>query len=62
MIDCMIDIKDEKREEVIDENESDESEMFFISSMIDCMINVKSEIREEVIDKNESDKSKSRET
>ncbi len=62
MIDCMIDIKDEKREEVIDENESDESEMFFISSMIDCMINVKSEMREEVIDKNESDKSKSRET
>jgi len=58
----MIDIKDEKREEVIDENESDESEMFFISSMIDCMINVKSEMREEVIDKNESDKSKSRET
>jgi len=41
MIDCVIDIKDERREKVIDRNESDENEAFFISSMIDCMIDVK---------------------
>ncbi len=60
--DCVIDIKDERREEVIDRNESDKSEAFFISLMIDCMINVKDERREEVINRNESDKSKSRKT
>jgi len=43
MIDRMINVEDEKKEEVIDKNESDESEMFFISSMINCMINVKDE-------------------
>jgi hypothetical protein len=58
----VIDIKDERREEVIDRNESDKSEAFFISLMIDCMINVKDERREEVINRNESDKSKSRKT
>ncbi len=62
MIDCVINVKDEKREKVIDENESDESEAFFISSMIDCVINVKDKKREEVIDRNESDKSKDKET
>ena len=62
MIDYVINVKDEKREKVIDENESDESEVFFISSMIDCVINVKDKKREEVIDRNESDKSKDKET
>ena len=62
MIDCVINIKDERREEIINENESDESEAFFISSMIDCVINVKDKKREEVIDRNESDKSKDKET
>ncbi len=47
----MIDVKNEKREEVIDRNESDENKAFFISSMIDCMINVKDEKKEEVINK-----------
>jgi len=58
----VINVKDEKREKVIDENESDESEAFFISSMIDCVINVKDKKREEAIDRNESDKSKDKET
>jgi len=62
MIDCVINIKDKKKEEVINENESNESEMFFISSMINCVINVEDEMKEEVIDKNESDESKSRKT
>ncbi len=62
MINCVIDVKDEKREKVINENESNKSETFFISLMIDCMINVKDEKREEVINKNESDESESRET
>jgi len=62
MIDCVIDVKDERKEEVINRNESDENEIFFISSMINCVINVEDERREEVIDRNESDESKSRET
>jgi len=62
MIDCVINVKDEKREKVIDENELDESEAFFISSMIDCVIDIKDKKREEVIDRNKSDKSKDRET
>ncbi len=62
MIDCVINIKDERREEIINENESDESEAFFISSMINCVINVEDETREEVINRNESDESESRET
>jgi len=56
----VIDVKDERRKEVIDENESDESEMFFISSMINCVIDVENKMKEEVINKNESDESKSR--
>jgi len=43
MIDCMINVEDKRREEVIDRNESDESEMFFISLMIDCIIDVEDE-------------------
>jgi len=62
MIDYVINVKDERREEVIDKNESNESEMFFISLMIDCVINVEDKKREKVIDRNESDKSESRET
>jgi len=62
MIDCVIDVKDEKREEVIDENESDESETFFISSMIDCVIDVEDKRREEVIDRNKSNENEDRET
>jgi len=58
----VIDVKDERREKVIDKNESDKSEMFFISSMIDCVINVKDEMKEEVINRNESDKSENKET
>jgi len=59
MIDCVINIKDERREEVINKNESDENEMFFISSMIDCVIDVEDKRREEVIDRNElSEKNK----
>ncbi len=58
----MIDVKDKKREEIIDKNESDKSEMFFISSMINCMIDIKNEKKEEVIDRIESDKSESRKT
>jgi len=42
----VINVKDERREKVINENESDESEMFFISSMINCMINVEDEMKE----------------
>jgi len=62
MIDYVIDVKDEKREEVIDENKSNESEAFFISLMIDCVIDIENEKREKVIDRNESDESESRET
>ena len=62
MIDCVINVKDEKREKVIDENESDESEAFFISSMIDCVINIEDEMKEEIIDRNESDESENRKT
>ncbi len=61
MIDCVIDVKDEKRKEVIDENKSDESEAFFIFSMINCVINVEDKMREEIINRNKSDESKSRE-
>ncbi len=57
----MIDVEDEKREEVINRNKSDESETFFIFLMIDCVINVEDEKREEVIDRNESDESESKE-
>jgi len=60
MIDCVINVKDEKREEIIDKNESDKNEIFFISSMINCVINIEDERREEVIDRNESDENKSR--
>ncbi len=60
MINCVINVKDERREEVIDKNESDESKMFFIFLMIDCVISVEDE-RREVINKNESDESKNRE-
>jgi len=62
MIDCVINVKDEKREEVINENKSDESEAFFISSIINCVINVEDKTKEKVIDRNESDESESRET
>ena len=62
MIDYVINVKDEKKEEVINRNESDESEMFFIFSMIDCVINVEDEKKEEVIDKIESDESEDRKT
>jgi len=58
----MINVKDKKKEEVINENESDESEMFFISSMINCVIDIKNEMKEEVINRNESDENESRET
>ncbi len=60
MIDCIINVEDEKKEEVIDKNKSDESETFFISSMINCVINVEDEKREEVINRNESDENESR--
>jgi len=60
MIDCLINVKDEKKEEVIDENESNESEAFFIFLMINYIINVKNEMKEEVINRNESDESESR--
>jgi len=43
IINCVINVENEKREEIIDRNESDESEAFFISLMIDCMINVEDE-------------------
>jgi len=56
----VINVKDEKKEEVIDKNKSDESETFFISSMINCVINVEDEKREEVINRNESDENESR--
>ncbi len=56
----MIDVKDERRKKVIDENESNESEMFFISLMINCVINIKDKMKEKVIDRNESDESESR--
>jgi len=62
MINYVINIKDEKREEVIDENESDENKVFFISLMIDYIIDVEDEMREEIIDRNKSDESESRET
>jgi len=62
MINYVIDVKDEKREEVIDKNESDENEIFFIFSMIDCVINIKDEMKEEVINRNKSDESESRKT
>jgi len=62
MIDYVINVKDEKKEEVINRNESDESEMFFIFSMIDCVINVEDKKKEEVIDKIESDESEDRKT
>ncbi len=58
----MINVKDEKREEVIDRNESDESETFFIFSMINCVIDVEDEKREKIIDRNESGKNKDKET
>ncbi len=58
----MINVKDERKEKVIDKNESDESETFFISSMINCIIDVEDEKREEVIDKNKSDENKNKET
>jgi len=61
MINCVIDVKDEKKEEVINKNESDKSEAFFISSMINCVIDVKNKMKEEVIDRNESDESKNKE-
>jgi len=51
MIDCVIDVEDERREEVINRNESSESKMFFISSKVDCVIDVEDERREEVIDR-----------
>jgi len=60
MIDCVINVKDERREEVIDENESNENEAFFISSMINCVINIENEMKEKVIDRNESDESESK--
>jgi len=56
----VIDVKDERREEVIDRNESNKSKMFFISLMINCVI--EDERKEEVIDRNESDKSENRKT
>ncbi len=56
----MIDAKDEKREEIIDKNESDESKMFFIFLMINCVIDVEDEMKEKVIDRNESDESESK--
>ncbi len=62
MIDYVINVKNERKEEVINRNESDENEIFFISSMINCVIDVENERREEVIDRNESDESESRET
>ncbi len=62
MIDYVTDVKDEKKEKVIDKNESDESEMFFISLMIDCVINIEDEMKEEIIDRNESDESENRKT
>jgi len=58
----VINVKDEKREEVIDRNESDESETFFIFSMINCVIDVEDEKREKIIDRNELDKNKDKET
>ncbi len=61
MINCVINVKDERKEEVIDKNESNESKMFLIFLMIDCVISVEDERREEVINKNESDESKNRE-
>ena len=48
MINYVINVKDEKREEIINKNESDESETFFIFSMINCVINIKDEMREKV--------------
>ena len=62
MINCVINVKNERREKIIDENESDESEMFFISSIIDCVINIEDKTREKVIDRNESDESENKET
>jgi len=62
MIDCVINVKDERREKIINKNESDESEAFFISSMINCMIDVEDEKREKVIDRNESDEDENRKT
>jgi len=62
MIDYVINIKDKRREKVIDKNKSNKSKMFFISLMINCMINIKNEKKEEVINRNESDESKSRKT
>ncbi len=62
MIDCVINVKDERREEIINKNESDESEAFFISSMINCMIDVEDEKREKVIDRNKSDEDENRKT
>jgi len=58
----VINVKNERREKIIDENESDESEMFFISSIIDCVINIEDKTREKVIDRNESDESENKET
>jgi len=60
MINCVINVKDKKKEEVINKNKSDKSEAFFISSMINCVIDVKDKMKEEVIDRNKSDKSKNR--
>jgi len=62
MIDYVTDVKDEKKEKVIDKNKSDESEIFFISLMIDCVINIEDEMKEEIIDRNESDESENRKT
>jgi len=56
----MINAKDERREKVIDKNESDESKMFFIFLMINCVIDVEDEMKEKVIDRNESDESENR--
>jgi len=56
----VINVKDERRKEVINENESDKSEAFFIFSMIDCVINIKDEMKEEIIDRNESNENKDR--
>jgi len=56
MIDCVIDVEDERREEVIDRNESDESEVFFIFSMIDCMINVEDESESRKTQENKENK------
>jgi len=58
MIDCVIDIKDERREKVIDRNESDENEAFFISSMIDCIIDVEDKSESQKTWKSEENKNK----